>query len=362
MPGDFEYQWGQLVARAWADPAFKAKLLADPAGVLKENGLTPPAGKQFKVVENTDVGGPPRPARQAGAAGAVGGGAAPRRRRPRPRGLLPLRRGLLPLRRGLQPLRRGLLPLRTVLRSGVAAEPDAQARGSPKPVAGASGWRNPVPSAVPLMQGSLAMIRRPRFKPHLRVEVVPGEGVFLLSEQDQLVLQGRLYELVASSLDGSPAEEVCARLRGQASPAEVYYTMGRLEQKGCLDGRRRSRPARRGRPVVDPEHRSGRGGDGGWPRRRSRSASSATWTTGRSASCCGRCASASEDEGRLTVVLTDGYLRSGLEEHNREALATAGRGCWPSRSAPRSGSARCSFPARPAAGAAWRSGCGPTRR
>ncbi len=53
MPGDFEYQWGQLVARAWADPAFKAKLLADPAGVLKENGLTPPAGKQLKVMENT---------------------------------------------------------------------------------------------------------------------------------------------------------------------------------------------------------------------------------------------------------------------------------------------------------------------
>ncbi|HVS39707.1 MAG TPA: NHLP leader peptide family RiPP precursor [Gemmataceae bacterium] len=54
MPGDFEYQWSQLVARAWADPAFKAKLLADAAGVLKENGLTPPAGTQLKVVENTD--------------------------------------------------------------------------------------------------------------------------------------------------------------------------------------------------------------------------------------------------------------------------------------------------------------------
>ncbi len=53
MAGDFEYQWGQLVARAWADPAFKARLLADPAAVLEENGLAP-AGKQFKVVEDTD--------------------------------------------------------------------------------------------------------------------------------------------------------------------------------------------------------------------------------------------------------------------------------------------------------------------
>ena len=54
MPGDFEFQWGQLVARAWADPAFKAKLLADPAGVLKENGVTPPAGAQLKVVADDD--------------------------------------------------------------------------------------------------------------------------------------------------------------------------------------------------------------------------------------------------------------------------------------------------------------------
>jgi hypothetical protein len=53
MPGDFEYQWSQLVARAWADPAFKAKLLADPAAVLKENGLIVPAGITLKVVENT---------------------------------------------------------------------------------------------------------------------------------------------------------------------------------------------------------------------------------------------------------------------------------------------------------------------
>jgi len=54
MAGDFEYQWGQLVARAWNDAAFKAKLLADPANVLKENGLTPPSSLKIQVVENTD--------------------------------------------------------------------------------------------------------------------------------------------------------------------------------------------------------------------------------------------------------------------------------------------------------------------
>jgi hypothetical protein len=57
MPGeyfDFEYQWSMLVARAWSDAAFKQKLVADPAAVLKENGLLLPPGIQVKVVENTE--------------------------------------------------------------------------------------------------------------------------------------------------------------------------------------------------------------------------------------------------------------------------------------------------------------------
>jgi hypothetical protein len=51
---DFEDAWQQLIARAWSDPALKAKLLADPAGVLKAEGLIVPAGVTVRVVENTD--------------------------------------------------------------------------------------------------------------------------------------------------------------------------------------------------------------------------------------------------------------------------------------------------------------------
>ena len=47
-------QWGQIVAKAWQDDAFKKRLLADPAAVLKEQGLELPAGTQIRVVENTD--------------------------------------------------------------------------------------------------------------------------------------------------------------------------------------------------------------------------------------------------------------------------------------------------------------------
>jgi hypothetical protein len=56
MPAEstnFEYQWSQLVARAWADPDFKARLLADPAAVLKEHGLEVPPGVEIKVVEDS---------------------------------------------------------------------------------------------------------------------------------------------------------------------------------------------------------------------------------------------------------------------------------------------------------------------
>jgi oxazoline/thiazoline synthase len=78
------------------------------------------------------------------------------------------------------------------------------------------------------------MLNRPRFRPHFHVEVVPGEGVFLLSDSRQTLLRGRLYELVAPWLDGRTADDLCDRLRDRAPPAEVYYALARLERKGYL--------------------------------------------------------------------------------------------------------------------------------
>lgn len=45
--------YGQVVARAWSDVAFKAKLLADPAAALAKVGVEVPAGVTVTVVENT---------------------------------------------------------------------------------------------------------------------------------------------------------------------------------------------------------------------------------------------------------------------------------------------------------------------
>ncbi len=51
---NWDYQWGQIVGRAWADDNFSQRLRSDPAGVLKEYDLPPPAGLRIEVLENPD--------------------------------------------------------------------------------------------------------------------------------------------------------------------------------------------------------------------------------------------------------------------------------------------------------------------
>ena len=52
--GNFQKQWNQIVAKAWADDKFKQQLLANPAAVLRENGVTVPADVIVKMSENSD--------------------------------------------------------------------------------------------------------------------------------------------------------------------------------------------------------------------------------------------------------------------------------------------------------------------
>lgn len=44
---------GRIIAKAWSDPGFKARLLADPAAILTAEGFTVPAGVALTVVEDT---------------------------------------------------------------------------------------------------------------------------------------------------------------------------------------------------------------------------------------------------------------------------------------------------------------------
>ncbi len=45
--------YAAVVARAWRDPVFKRRLLADPAGTLREWGIAVPAGMEIRIVEDT---------------------------------------------------------------------------------------------------------------------------------------------------------------------------------------------------------------------------------------------------------------------------------------------------------------------
>lgn len=60
--------YGGIIAKAWSDPAFKAKLLADPHAALKDVGVSVAAGVTVTVVEDTDTQFhfvlPPKPTRE----------------------------------------------------------------------------------------------------------------------------------------------------------------------------------------------------------------------------------------------------------------------------------------------------------
>ena len=43
----------RVVAQAWSDPEFKARLISDPEAVLAEAGIPVPEGVELRVVEDT---------------------------------------------------------------------------------------------------------------------------------------------------------------------------------------------------------------------------------------------------------------------------------------------------------------------
>jgi ribosomal protein S12 methylthiotransferase accessory factor len=165
------------------------------------------------------------------------------------------------------------------------------------------------------------VIQRPAFKPYLRVEIVEGEGVYLFSEWENRVLSGRLNLLVARLVDGErTTDEIVDALAGDASPAEVYYAIARLEKAGHLvesrNGIPRERAALWHAIGADPHAVEDRLGAtvvelatfGAVPGERA----------GQGLARAGLRLGAAGD---VVVALADDYLREGLEELNARALA-----------------------------------------
>jgi hypothetical protein len=54
MSDTWQQAWGQVVAQAWSDDGYRQRLLSDPAAALQAQGLSVPAGKQIRIIEDTD--------------------------------------------------------------------------------------------------------------------------------------------------------------------------------------------------------------------------------------------------------------------------------------------------------------------
>ena len=164
------------------------------------------------------------------------------------------------------------------------------------------------------------MLQRPQFKAHLRVESLPAQGLFLLSERRQTVLRGRLYELVAPLIDGvRSADAIAELLDGKLCPADVYYTLGQLEKQGWLaeSNGRESASARAFWHVQDIDPTVA-------VRRLAQTTVAITTFGGIDSEPLATALRALQvdvaGEGQLGVVVSDDYLRSGLESFNKAAL------------------------------------------
>jgi ribosomal protein S12 methylthiotransferase accessory factor len=73
----------------------------------------------------------------------------------------------------------------------------------------------------------------PVFKPHFRVQVLPGEGVFLSSELSQKVLLGSVFERVVPFVDGRSVAAICDAVT-DLPPAKVFHAIGELDRRGYL--------------------------------------------------------------------------------------------------------------------------------
>ncbi len=162
---------------------------------------------------------------------------------------------------------------------------------------------------------------RPQFKPHFRCEIIPGEGVFLLSEKGQSLLRGGAYIRLAPLLTGRhTVEELIELLQGQVSAPEVLFALELLQRKGFLVEAAPSLPPEQAAfwTLLDvaPEVAA----------RRLLESRVALFTFGRIdpaplRELLARLDVTTGDEGQFWVALADDYLWPGLAGLNERALA-----------------------------------------
>src|SRR5947209_9305492 len=79
------------------------------------------------------------------------------------------------------------------------------------------------------------MLSTPVFKAHLHVEVIPGEGVLILSEGAARALHGGAYEKIVPLMNGRRStDEIVDALAGEVDAARAYFVLNSMESSGYL--------------------------------------------------------------------------------------------------------------------------------
>jgi len=74
-----------------------------------------------------------------------------------------------------------------------------------------------------------------RFKPNFQCKIVPSEGIFLLSEKEQLLLRGESYIQLAPFLNGQyTLQEIISNLQSKIPPLEILSYLDTLRDKGYI--------------------------------------------------------------------------------------------------------------------------------
>ena len=79
------------------------------------------------------------------------------------------------------------------------------------------------------------MLMKPTFAPHFRVQVVPPETVVLVSEIQELALQGELYAQLAPWIDGTRTiDEIVDAMSAHGTAKEIQEALGILREHGYV--------------------------------------------------------------------------------------------------------------------------------
>lgn len=166
------------------------------------------------------------------------------------------------------------------------------------------------------------MIEKPVFSSRFHVEIVDREGVFLLSDRGHFVLNGEVCRRLAPLLDGRrSADDLVDEVDGNISPAEVYYALAVLEQKGYIVDVS---------AAIPPDREalwSACGLDARVAEARLEQTTASIVTFGSvavdpAASSLAALGVRVEKGGDFAVVFTDDYLQDDLREFNAAAVAS----------------------------------------